>query len=82
MKGQKDEELSAIITPLYNVWQHSYVSRNSLPLYAEDDEHNIAKVEVIPVSSITSLVEAPPSHVLQHQSDTNIFHRLNQEVNR
>ena len=27
VKGQKDEELSAIITPLYNVWQYSCVSK-------------------------------------------------------
>ena len=62
------------------MWQYGYVSRRSLPLYAENDEYIIGEVEAVSVSSITSLVEAPPSHVLQLKSNTNTFHKLNQQV--
>ena len=80
IKGQQNKELSALVTPLYNVWQYGCVSRHSLPLYAEEDEYIIGKVEAVSVTSITSLVGAPPSHVLQLRSDTNTFHKLNQQV--
>ena len=56
------------------------MSRNSLPLYSEEDEYVIGEVETISVLSIISLVEAPPLHIFQLKSDTNTFHRLNQQV--
>ena len=62
------------------MWQYGCVSRHSLPLYAEEDEYITGKVEAVSVTSITSLVGAPPLHVLQLRSDTNTFHKLDQQV--
>ena len=72
--------ITATFVPAKLMCGSTVVSRHSLPLYAEADEYIIGKVEAVSVTSITSLVGAPPSHILQLRSDTNTCHKLNQQV--